>query len=103
MQDRVHKAQLALPAVLAALLAFAGAAGADVFESIAIAFVLLPACEAALAARNAADEDSAPTPRFPRRGPHPRATAMHRPALLREPRARASGLLLDGRLMPLLA
>lgn len=103
VQDRGPKLQQALPAVLGALLALAGATGADVFESIALAIVLLPACEAALAVRNAADEDAAPAPVFPRRGRHPRGTEMHRPPRPGAPRARAQGLCIDGRLVPLLA
>ena len=102
MQDRLKSYPIALPALLAALLAI-GAAGSDVLDSIALAIVLLPACEAALAAADAAVEESAPAVRFPRRGPFARAAALHRPSAPARPRARAHGAWRDGFLLPLLA
>lgn len=100
--DRASKTPIALPVLLAALLSMAGAAGADVLDSIALAFVLLPACEAALAAAKAADEDAAPAVRFPRPDPLPRRTGLPRTVFPTLTRARAHSGVLDGVLLPLL-
>ena len=49
------------------LVGLAGAAGADLLEPIAFALVLLPVCEAAIAAPHAADEEAAPVDHHPGR------------------------------------
>jgi len=68
-REPVTQTPIALPALLAALLGLMGAAGADILAPIALAIVLLPACEAVSAARNAAVEGAALAdfPRRPRR------------------------------------
>lgn len=105
MQDRdSSQTPRALPALLAALLGVVGAVGPDILSPIAFAFILLPACEAALAAPDAAEHESAPPP-GPRR-PRPTWRAAAAPAISRlDPRARprAQRGSIDGVLLPLLA
>lgn len=105
MQDRDPSSpSKALPALLAALLVVAGTAGAEILTPIAFAFVLLPACEAAIAASDAAEEESALAP-WPAR---PRATrraplAPSRPFPAPTSIARKQHGAIDGVQLPLLA
>ena len=92
----------ALPALLCALLVV-GTAGADLLDSIAIAIVLLPVCEAAYAASDAADEESAlaVSPRRPRQSWR-RAARLFFRRVQPQPVRRFRGAL-DGVALPLLA
>lgn len=106
MQIRESREQtpIAYSALLCALLGIVGAAGTDFLSPIAFAFVLLPACEAAIAANDASREESAPAV-FPPRPRRSRLAALAPvlPRLSRRAVASAHRGAIDGVLLPLLS
>ena len=90
----------ALPVLLAALIGLVSVAGADLLSPIVLAIILLPVCEAAQAASNAADEEAAPAIPERRRPSWHAAAAI---VILPRTRVPVHRGVLNGVLLPLLA